>query len=308
MQSNLVLKAFLSAIEEAADPASLAWDIRSLEQMSAADRSVAEDALIERMLQGGDLRAIKSLALLQSRRALPALERVRRDGSPLAVQAAVRALALITGEPELVEETIRQTRGMVDAFTAWDLKSMDGEAATRGLLATLHSDDLAARMHALDGLCDRACVVPLRHPNQAPLGRYELLLGAKLRALYQPAARTLQKVFAQLAAGVQPEALDLVYRPSENRHLADQFWRSCGRTGRPYRTALLADMSPHDAEWAYALIVARVEDHDLRSLDAIEALKLRWSDKALTECLRDDATVDEAFRARAERTLRVLST
>ena len=67
-------------------------------------------------------------------------------------------------------------------------------------------------------------------------------------------------------------------------------------------------MSPHDAEWAYALIVARVEDHDLRSLDAIEALKLRWSDKALTECLRDDATVDEAFRARAERTLRVLST
>ncbi len=276
------LERFLASLNEPPDPRSLAWDVGAVEGMSGPDRASAEDALMARATRG-DVRAIKSLALLRVTRAEPALRTLIQSGAGPARHAAARALGLITGDQAVIASLVQAQGGRVDAFTAWDLKSMPGHEAFLGLVAALTSSDLPARMHALDGLAQRTNVTALRQPRGAPLNRYELLLGSHLATLYQPAGSALQDLFTQLEAGASAETLGLDYAASADATLVEQYWRSAGRTGKPYADALLAPMSEHDREWALALVVARVENEDPRSLDTIEAQVLRWARPVLEE-------------------------
>lgn len=289
------LQRFLDSLQAPPDPRTLAWDIQGLAGLSSADKLVAEDALIDRAARLTDTRAIKSLALLGATRAIPALEALRHAGSGTVRHAAARALGIITGDQATISTLVDSLGGNVDAFTAWDLKSMSGDAAFRGLVLALGSNDLPARMHALDGLAARTGVEPLRQPEQSPLGRYELLLGSGLRALYLPAAQALADLFTQLTAGADAAALGLVYVASKDSALAPAFWESCGPTGRPYADHLLTAMGEHDRAWADALVVARVEDRDVRSLTTIVQQRLLWAIPVLEEVAARDTTTDPAF-------------
>ncbi len=292
-----MLQRFLDSLHAPPDPRSLAWDTQGLDALSSAERLIAEDALIDRAARLGDTRAIKSLAVLGATRAVPALEALRHSGSGFVRHAAARALGIITGDQATIGALVDAfgVGGNVDAFTAWDLKSMSGDEAFRGLVLALRSSDLPARMHALDGLAARTSVEPLRQPDQSPLGRYELLLGSGLRALYLPAALALADLFAQLAAGTDAAALGLVYAPSADATLVPAFWESCGPTGLPYADKLLADMGEHDRDWAHALAVARVEDRDVRSLTTIVQQRLVWAVPVLDEVATRDATAEPTF-------------
>ena len=291
------LQQFLDSLHAPPDPRTLAWDVQGLDALSSAERLTAEDALLDRAARLGDTRAIKSLALLGTTRAVPALEALRKSGSGFVRHAAARALGIITGDQATIGALVDAfgAGGNVDAFTAWDLKSMPGDEAYRGLVLALRSTDLPARMHALDGLAARTSVEALRQPDQSPLGRYELLLGSGLRALYLPAAFALADLFTQLAAGADAAALGLVYVPSDDRTLASTFWESCGATGAPYAEELLTAMGEHDRAWAHALIVARAEDRDPRSLNAIVRQRLLWAMRVLEEIATRDATTEPAF-------------
>ncbi len=285
MAHSLKLQSFLDSLEAKPDPRNLAWDTVAVEALDPAERQLAEDALIDRAARLGDLRAIKSLGLLAVKRAAPMLEGLAQSGHGAVRNSAARALGIITGDQATIGSLVDSAGGEVDAFTAWDLKSMSGDEAFRGLLVALHSADLPARMHALDGLAARCGVEALRQPDQAPLGRYEMLLGSGLKALYLPAARALADIFAQLKAGVSPEVLGLPYVASADAALADAYFVSCGTTGKPYADDLIAQMGEHDRAWALALVVARLQDRDLRSLDTILQQQLSWSVPVLEEAL-----------------------
>ena len=307
MAESTILSHFLRSLEAKPDPRSLAWDTSTLESLSPSERILAEDALIERALHKGDLRAIKSLGKMGATRALDALETLRDSPSPMIQNAAMRALALLNGDQDLVAELVESLGGQVDAFSAWDLKSMSGPEAFKGLLVALQSSDLPARIHALDGLCEKSEVAHLRVELQTPIGRYQLLLGARYSALYLPAAHALADIFVQLQSGVSAEMLDLVYAPSADPNIVEAFWESCGFTGKPYETSYLSAMGAHDLAWAHALIVARVEEKDERSLDAIIEHELTWSIPVLEACLADEGHFDEAYRQRLQETLDALN-
>ena len=307
MQQSIGLRRFLASLDHAPDPRNLAWDTQAVEALSPDERLIAEDALIARASSHGDLRSIKSLALLGVSRALPTLEALRQSGSGMVSHAAARSIALLNGDQRVMAGLIDAMGGQIDAFTAWDLKSMTGKEAFRGLLVALQSADLPARMHALDGLAAKCGVEHLRSPRQSPMKRYELLLGSNSPSLYSPAARSLADIFTQLEAGVTPQALDLVYVPSQDAEVGERFWSSCGSTGRPYAMDLLPDMSSHDKAWALALVVCRVEEADPRSLDAIQHEKLTWSVPLLEECATRPDLFEAEFQAQIQDTLKVLA-
>lgn len=302
------LRRFLASLQAAPDPRNLAWDTEAVEALGDAERTIAEDALVDRAERLQDLRAIKSLALLGVDRAVPALEALSAAGSPVVRNAADRALGILTGDQATIGTLVDALGGQVDALTAWDLKSMSGDEAFRGLLVALKSADLPARMHALDGLCSKRGVEHLRDPLQAPLGRYELLLGATLRSLYLPAADALTDLFVQLEAGTSPEALGLPYVPSDDPELGDTFWESAGETGEPYADALIDAMGEHDRAWALALVVSRVEEQDVRSLDTIAARDLTWSVPVLEEVADARSDLRPAFAKRLGEALEALRT
>lgn len=264
-------EAWLESLAQAAAGHELSYDAAAVRRLEPGVRARAETELLRRV-EGGDVLAFETVALLGLQTVAPVLERHRDEGHGWVRSGAARALFLLRGDA-LAGSSDPLQRGL-DAYA---LKQSDRPEAIPALLALLDASSVHARVHASEGLVQKLGLDPLAVPRGSPLRRMLLAICATLPTLWPRGAAELHHVLGAVHAGASPESLDLPYRPSPDPCAMARFWdEALGR--KAFTVSNLVAMGPHDRAFAETVLVARLCGGDLHALHALRVLAVPgWS-------------------------------
>jgi hypothetical protein len=284
MTQSKELKRFYDSVAAGGRQKSVTYPLDLFAVLDPAERRKAEDRLID-LARRGDVQAVETLSAAGVTRALAVLERLTKASNDLGSAAARAVLELMGPDPATVArvaEGVKTDSLIHSAFSAFALRSAEGDDATMGLLDALLHPFSPTRANAILGLTDKLRLEPLITPRQSPL--WVLMQDAHMDfpSIWEPAARRLRKVLEGLLAGRTPQELGLVYVRASREADIDEVW-----TPNDYGFDLdaLFSLRGHDLAWATSYIIGRLEVRDDRAPEALVALGATEALPALRACL-----------------------
>lgn len=272
---SITLEAYIHALtQQRDDPRSLFYDVQPLAQLTPDERIQAENTLLEWAAQG-DFKAIEALVDVPPQRVVPLLESLRGKGDSWSRAAVLRTLARIRGERSDVDalrDELNTQDPLERTLSAYQLKFSDQPELVLLLLDLMNDPTPSVRVHAQEGLVAHLQLQAFDEPRQAPLRWLQLAGMSLLPTLWPAAQQRLRSVFEATLGGATAEELDLVYQPSTDPGLPDQFWQTIRSQTDPLPLERLSELSPHDRAWLETVMLSRLESCDARSPAALVAL------------------------------------
>jgi hypothetical protein len=284
---------FLESIKVGGNRATFVYDVSGWSQTSEKEQGEIENILIKRTVESRDVRAIATLAEINSQSAIPYLQALLSDANESVKSETKRAIARLTQDAAAVSsmvEDMQNNSGLNSVKNAYYLKDIPGNAALKGLFEALASPSFLTRLHAKNGIIERLGVddTLLNNPN-TPLCVAICGLLLRFPSVYQQKARWLQRTFAGIGLNKDPSSLGLVYIPGD-QSLVQRLENSIKNTNVAYDTDAIEGMNAHDRAWAEMLLLDKLYPRfDQRALDAIVSLKLT----GLIPALNDARTIRE---------------
>lgn len=317
MSTSPALRALL---EELRDPSALAptqetYDLAEGRSLDPADRE-AYAIELSKQIAHQDSRAALTAAELGLRSTVPALQAAATaDGwFGLSVRRALAELgegaAII---PLLVKDL--DDAGFMHRFGTVMALGLAGRgrqpAAVEALLKALGDEDQTVRAQAFKSLM-QALEIEKYGRNEAeddvelrsPLQRLDLLLGAKLTSLREPARAELARIAHGIVAGKTPESLGLPYVESVPRDVMLRLGRSLFNPAADLPLRELETLTGADRAYAESLIAKSLDREVERAPAALAALQATWTLPALQEAAATSS--DAAFKQAVEAAIRQL--
>jgi len=268
------------------------YDTGALCRMAPADRTAAEEVLLERT-RGGDPRAALTLSALGTSRALPELEALAATPGRMGACArrAVLELRRDDGAAAAVAADL-DSGSMYERLAAVEsLAGHGGSIARRALDRGLDDADPAVRWQSGNRLIELLGLASLRGgagglvEPMAPLERLSSLLLADLAALHRHAAAALREIAAARDEGASAEELDLAYRAGPDPRFRRMLGDTVGDTSAAIPVDAIRGAGDHDRAFAEALLALRLQPtvRDLRAPPALADLEAGWTIPALEE-------------------------
>lgn len=307
-------------LDELRDPSAIpdreeTYDLARGRTLSAGEREAYASALAEQIAKD-DGRAALTAAALGLQGAVDALL-AKADAPGWFGLSVRRALARLGHGDKVIERLAQDAKdpGSVTRFGALmalaDAGTSRSRPAVEALITALGDPEPLVRTQAFKSLVGVLGVerygrnaanddVELR----SPLQRLDLLLGAKLAALREPARAELTRIAHGILDGRTPESLGLPYVESVPRDVMLRLGRSLFNPTADLPLRELETLTGADRAYAESLIAKALDREVERAPAALAALQATWTLPALQEAAA--ASSDAAFKQAVEAAIRQL--
>ena len=265
--SDSILQRFLAELDTV-DPLAETYSLSLWQELTPAERELAERALLDRIETDRDPRAIMTLACVQSPHAQATLEPLSQLEGFLGVWAR-RALLRLTGSPgdaARVAADVHTGATLLERFAAVsELGHHLTVEVANSLDAALEDTDSLVRSQALDLLIPWYKLTPYvttstgANELRSPLKVLGVRLTIDLEPVWRKAAAQIRWILTQVEMGARPEALDLVYHPTESPDFGEILVDALSDSDVALPREQILACRGHDRAWAETLLLAALE-------------------------------------------------
>lgn len=287
------------------DPRLFIYDLDALARLPINEVPAAH-AILDARIRAGDLRAIETALEAGYVGLTAALKGQLDSGSAPAREAAARALANLTGAPDVVARVIAALRtGPTDVRiqAAHELARTPTVAARGALREALADAEAIVRVHAWKGLLEQLDLEELAAVRHSPLGVLTVRLYTDLASVRTAAATEAGVIVERIEGGESPEDLALDGTdPGEPPEVA-RFVATLHADQPEIDLASMQALDPPHRAWADAVLVAALVPGDVRAARALVDLGATWAIPALLDAAAraDDVAFADVATAAARR-------